>query len=153
MSLFCHWRLEPQVPRGLTRSKEPPTVRPGACCGLTKSRSCAILFIETGAAGQTVVPRSVTEVTAQWVRQGGYFFLFPSDLNNQAKKANDQNAELNEIGICNHWTAPLSEDRRAKKRPRSSHTRPGDTACRLSAAPLLLGYHTRQRMTRPPLFL
>ena len=50
---------------------------PGACCGLTKSRSCAILFIETGAAGQTVVSRSVTEVTAQWVRQGGYFFLMP----------------------------------------------------------------------------
>ena len=61
--------------------------------------------------------RLVKEVTAQVGKLGGYFFLFFKDLNEQTDNANDQNAGLNKIGICDHCQPPFLYDQEAKKRP------------------------------------
>ena len=39
------------------------------------------------------------------------------ELNEQTDNANDQNAGLNKIGICDHCQPPFLYDREAEKRP------------------------------------
>src|SRR5699024_7775874 len=73
---------------------------------LTKSGVCAILFTETGAAGQTVVPPIGHRSNRTSWKLWRLLLLFLSDLYKQAKKANDQNANLDEIGISNHKPSP-----------------------------------------------
>ena len=67
-----------------------------------------ILSIEKGAVGKTVSPLSDYEVTAGL--QARRLLLFIS-LNNQADNFNDQNADLNQIRICNHCQPPFREIR------------------------------------------
>ena len=43
----------------------------------------------------------------RWFGKAGRLLLFIS-LREQSNNANDQNTYLNQIGICNHWAAPLS---------------------------------------------
>ena len=70
-----------------------------------------------------------------------------NELEDQSNQTNDQNTDLDKIRKRDHCQPPFLCDRGVKKYP---PMRPGGyTACRLSAAPLQIEYHNRQKMTSP----
>ena len=67
-----------------------------------------------GAAGRRFTLYLANEVIAATLRGSRRLLLFIG-LDKQADDANDQNANLNEIGISNHRAAPLSQRTGGKK--------------------------------------
>ena len=85
---------------------------------LTTGGKADIMKYRPGAAGIRLAPVSYNEYPLVWL--AGRLLLFAvMYLQEQAANANDQNANLNQIGICHHWAAPLSEDQRARSCPLS----------------------------------
>ena len=52
-------------------------------------------------------PCLLTEVIVSWGTMGGYFFFIWIHLENQRNDADDQNAELKQVGISHHDITPL----------------------------------------------
>ena len=62
-----------------------------------------ILKIKRGAAGRREPPHDITEVTVKRVRLGRLLLFY---LENQRNDADDQNAELEQVGISHHDITP-----------------------------------------------
>ena len=100
-----------------------------------------ILKIKRGAAGRREPPHDITEVTVKRVRLGRLLLFY---LENQRNDADDQNAELKQVGISHHDTTPLrcsgggkrSAASSRKRGPRLPHT--GSA----SAYPMRQGYYS-----------
>ena len=156
---------------------------------LTNAPSCAILFIETGAAGQTVVPPRLQEVTAHGGNEAvtSFYFLLAwiyrlimdtikipicirsgyvtiTVLLRLSDFCGAHNMRLQKPERCASDSSLLHPQDALRCRCPSFHQNGGGqrrafrsgisrreehTACRLSAAPLQIEYHNRQKMTSP----
>ena len=68
-------------------------------------------------------PCLLTEVIVSWGTMGGYFFSIWIYLENQRNDADDQNAELEQVGISHHDITPLRCSGGGKRSAASSRKR------------------------------
>ena len=87
--------------RGFPRQKRKS---PGGGLGIDFFPYHVILKIKRGAAGRREPPHDITEVTVKRVRLGRLLLFY---LENQRNDADDQNAELKQVGISDHAITPL----------------------------------------------
>ena len=72
--------------------------------GIDKRWKAGIMKIRGGAAGRREPPHDITVVTVKRVRLGRLLLFY---LENQRNDADDQNAELEQVGISHHDITPL----------------------------------------------
>ena len=72
--------------------------------GIDKRWKAGIMKIRGGAAGRREPPHVITVVTVKRVRLGRLLLFY---LENQRNDADDQNAELEQVGISHHDITPL----------------------------------------------
>ena len=76
--------------------------------------------IRGGAAGRREPPHDITVVTVKRVRLGRLLLFY---LENQRNDADDQNAELKQVGISHHDTTPSDVVEEEKRSAASSRKR------------------------------
>ena len=88
--------------------------------GIDKRWKAGIMKIRRGAAGRREPPHDITVVTVKRVRLGRLLLFY---LENQRNDADDQNAELEQVGISHHDITPLRCSGGGKRSAASSRKR------------------------------
>ena len=98
-SILCrNWQdVRRAFPQGKAKRKSP-------MWGIDKRWKAGIMKIRGGAADRREPPHDITVVTVKRVRLGRLLLFY---LENQRNDADDQNAELKQVGISHHDTTPL----------------------------------------------
>ena len=85
-------------------SARSPVKNKSPVWGIDKRWKAGIMKIRSGAAGRREPPHDITVVTVKRVRLGRLLLFY---LENQRNDADDQNAELKQVGISDHDITPL----------------------------------------------
>ena len=114
-SILCrNWQdVRRAFPQGKAKRKSP-------VWGIDKRWKAGIMKIRGGAAGRREPPHDITVVTVKRVRLGRLLLFY---LENQRNDADDQNAELKQVGISHHDTTPLRCSGGGKRSAASSRER------------------------------